>query len=45
MAPRRIEFAQSAQDDLLDILAWYSSQQVPDVGGGWLRPSSSEWNS
>ena len=28
----RIEFAQSAQDDLLDIAAWYSSQQVPDVG-------------
>jgi toxin ParE1/3/4 len=28
----RIEFAHSAQDDLLDILAWYSSQQVPDVG-------------
>ena len=27
-----IEFAKSAQDDLLDILAWYSSQQVPDVG-------------
>jgi toxin ParE1/3/4 len=28
----RIEFAHSAQDDLLHILAWYSSQQVPDVG-------------
>ena len=28
----RIEFAHSAQDDLLDIMAWYSSQQVPDVG-------------
>ena len=33
MADRtRIEFAHSAQDDLLDIMAWYSSQQVPDVG-------------
>lgn len=28
----RIEFARSAQDDLLGIMAWYSSQQVPDVG-------------
>ena len=28
----RIEFANSAQDDLLQILAWYASQQVPDVG-------------
>ena len=28
----RIEFADSAQNDLLDIMAWYSSQQVPDVG-------------
>ena len=28
----RIEFAHSAQDDMLQIMAWYSSQQVPDVG-------------
>jgi toxin ParE1/3/4 len=28
----RIEFAQSALDDLLDIERWYSSQEVPDVG-------------
>lgn len=28
----RIEFAHSAQDDMLHIMAWYSSQQVPDVG-------------
>ena len=27
-----VEFAKSAEDDLLDILAWYSSQQVPEVG-------------
>jgi toxin ParE1/3/4 len=27
-----IEFAQSARDDLADILAWYQSQQVPEVG-------------
>lgn len=27
----RIEFAQSAQDDMLSIMAWYSSQQAPDV--------------
>jgi plasmid stabilization system protein ParE len=26
-----IEFAQSARDDLADILAWYRSQQVPEV--------------
>jgi len=31
-APVSIEFAQSAHDDLADILAWYSSQQVPEVG-------------
>ena len=32
MAARiRIEFAQSAQDDMLSIMAWYSSRQVPDV--------------
>jgi toxin ParE1/3/4 len=31
---RRVEvaFAKSAEDDLLDILAWYSSQEVPEVG-------------
>jgi toxin ParE1/3/4 len=28
----RIEFAHSAQDDMLRIVAWYSSQQEPDVG-------------
>jgi toxin ParE1/3/4 len=28
----RIDFAASAQDDLLDILAWYSAQQAPEVG-------------
>jgi plasmid stabilization system protein ParE len=28
----RVEFAKSAEDDLLDIVAWYTSQQVPEVG-------------
>ncbi|MDY0088498.1 MAG: type II toxin-antitoxin system RelE/ParE family toxin [Coriobacteriia bacterium] len=34
MAVRRceVEFARSAQDDLDDIVAWYTSQQVPEVG-------------
>ncbi|MBE0418279.1 MAG: type II toxin-antitoxin system RelE/ParE family toxin [Coriobacteriia bacterium] len=33
MAARvEVEFAKSAEDDLLDIMAWYSSQQVPEVG-------------
>ncbi|MDZ4655003.1 MAG: type II toxin-antitoxin system RelE/ParE family toxin [Coriobacteriia bacterium] len=33
MAARiEIEFAKSAEDDLHDILAWYASQQVPEVG-------------
>jgi len=27
-----LSFAKSAEDDLLDILAWYSAQQVPEVG-------------
>jgi toxin ParE1/3/4 len=27
-----IEFAQSARDDLRDILDWYASQEVPEVG-------------
>jgi toxin ParE1/3/4 len=27
-----IEFALSAQDDLRQIMAWYSAQQAPDVG-------------
>jgi toxin ParE1/3/4 len=27
-----VEFAKSAHDDLLDIVAWYASQQAPDVG-------------
>jgi plasmid stabilization system protein ParE len=28
----RVELAQSAEDDLLSIVAWYTSQQVPEVG-------------
>jgi toxin ParE1/3/4 len=33
MAQRcRVEFAKSAEDDLLYILSWYSSQQAPQVG-------------
>ena len=28
----RVELAQSAEGDLSDIMAWYSSQQVPEVG-------------
>ena len=33
MAARsRIELAQSALDDLLDIERWYTSQEVPEVG-------------
>jgi toxin ParE1/3/4 len=31
-APVGIDFAQSAEDDLADITAWYASQQVPEVG-------------
>ncbi len=31
-ASLRIEFAKSAEDDLLDIISWYSSQQAPEVG-------------
>ncbi len=27
-----VEFAKSAEDDLLDILVWYASQDVPEVG-------------
>ena len=27
-----VELAESAEDDLRGILAWYSSQQVPEVG-------------
>lgn len=27
-----VEFAESAQDDMLDITEWYSSQLVPEVG-------------
>jgi plasmid stabilization system protein ParE len=27
-----VEFAQSARDDLRDILDWYASQDVPQVG-------------
>ena len=32
MARCEVAFAKSAEDDLLDILAWYSSQQAPEVG-------------
>ena len=33
MAQRcEVGLAKSAEDDLRDILAWYSSQQVPEVG-------------
>ena len=33
MAQRcEVDLAESAEDDLRDILAWYSSQQVPEVG-------------
>ena len=33
MAQRcEVEFAKSAEDDLRGILAWYSSQQAPEVG-------------
>jgi plasmid stabilization system protein ParE len=28
----RVEFAQSAQDDLRDMMAWHASQGVPEVG-------------
>jgi toxin ParE1/3/4 len=30
-SPCRIDFAQSARDDLRDILDWYASQEVPQV--------------
>jgi len=28
----RVEFAKSAEEDLLDIVAWYTSQHAPEVG-------------
>ena len=28
----RVQFAQSGRDDLRDIMDWYTSQDVPDVG-------------
>lgn len=28
----RVDFAQSARDDLRDMMAWYESQGVPEVG-------------
>ncbi|MHB9150990.1 MAG: type II toxin-antitoxin system RelE/ParE family toxin [Thermoleophilia bacterium] len=28
----RVEFAQSSEDDLLGMVAWYTSRQVPEVG-------------
>ena len=31
-APLRVEFAQSARDDLSDIMDWYASQDAPEVG-------------
>ena len=31
-APIEVAFAESAQEDILDILEWYSSQLVPEVG-------------
>jgi len=35
MAQRcEVELAESAEDDLRGILAWYPSRQVPEVGGG-----------
>lgn len=32
MAAARIDLAQSARDDLADIIAWYTSEGVPQVG-------------
>jgi len=32
MGEVRVDLAQSARDDLADIIDWYSSQDVPDVG-------------
>lgn len=32
MAGARIDLAQSARDDLADIIAWYTSEGVPHVG-------------
>jgi toxin ParE1/3/4 len=35
MAQRcEVELAESAEDDLREILAWYSSRQLPEVGAG-----------
>ena len=31
-APLRVEFAQAAHSDLRDIMDWYASQDVPEVG-------------
>jgi len=36
-ASLRIGFAKSAEDDLLDIISWYSSQQAPEVGERLVR--------
>lgn len=36
-APLRIEFARSAEDDLLQVISWYTSQQVPEVGERLVR--------
>ena len=36
-APLRVEFAKSAEDDLLEIIGWYSSQQAPEVGERLVR--------
>ena len=32
MAAARIDLAQSARDDLADIIAWYASEGVPEAG-------------
>lgn len=32
MAAARIDLARSARDDLADIIAWYASEGVPQVG-------------
>ena len=32
MGKMRVELAQSARDDLADIIEWYASQGVPQVG-------------
>ncbi|MBN2822273.1 MAG: type II toxin-antitoxin system RelE/ParE family toxin [Coriobacteriia bacterium] len=36
-APLRIEFAKSAEGDLLEIIGWYTSQLAPEVGKRLVR--------